>query len=199
MGKTTETKRQTTSCPDEEGSRYQNFPVDFVRRTLEILKVYKGRHEETLLLNCLLGLLVTPHEISEFLKEIPNFGEGKLKALGVPVDLIEWGNTRRGNPRRKNLHTFIRCLRGSVRYLLVKPIRDNGQIKGFHFMWEGGFDAPVECGEIRQVISELFTHLDRAFKIERSEYAEDIEAIERSQNEPTVSLEQVLRETEKID
>ncbi len=179
-------------------SEYKNFPFDFSERTLEILKGYKGKYEETLLLNCLLGLLVTPHEIKQFLKEIPNIKENGLKDLGIPVDSIEWGKTRRGNPRKKDLHSLIRCLRHSVTHLLVKPINSNGKIKGFHFTCEGNFDAPIECKQIRGLILEIFPHLNKAFRMERIEYAGDIEAIRAAKNEPTIPLEQVLRENNKV-
>ncbi len=174
---------------------YKNFPLDFVKRTLEILQEYKGQYEETLLLNCLLGLLVTPHEFREFLREIPNCREKGLKDLGIPVDSIQWGTTRRGNPRRKDLHTLIRCLRNSVTHLIIKPISNNGKIKGFHFMCEGDFDAPIEGRQIKGLILELSKHLDKAFRLERMEYAEDMEATENRRNEPVIPLEQVLRET----
>lgn len=39
-----------------------DFAKSFMRRTLEIARDYKGPHDATLLINCMLGLLVVPKE-----------------------------------------------------------------------------------------------------------------------------------------
>lgn len=41
---------------------YQNFNVDFIKRTLDILENYKGSYEVTNLINCAVGLIIIPRE-----------------------------------------------------------------------------------------------------------------------------------------
>lgn len=50
-------------------SYLDDFEHSFMRRTLQIIKDYKGKYDATILVNCLLGLLVVPRE--KFLEALP--------------------------------------------------------------------------------------------------------------------------------
>lgn len=41
---------------------YNDFNYDFIERTLEILKTYRGPYEVTQMINCAVGLLVLPQQ-----------------------------------------------------------------------------------------------------------------------------------------
>ena len=67
---------------------YQNIDIDFARRTLKILDQYDelkrsgaNNFEVTLLINCLVGLLILPHE--RRLGAIPEVSFDKLNRWNI--------------------------------------------------------------------------------------------------------------------
>ncbi len=75
----------------------QEFERDFMRRTLELLKQYKGPYDTTLLLNCLLGLLIVPKESS--IDRIPEDPIDRLKEWGIsPKSILDFGNRKSPKP-----------------------------------------------------------------------------------------------------
>ena len=66
---------------------YSNqFELDFMKRTLEIVKDYQGERDATLLINCLLGLLVVPKET--LFNKIPKDPITALKNWGFPLSQL---------------------------------------------------------------------------------------------------------------
>ena len=64
----------------------QEFERDFMRRTLELVRDYRGPYDATNLLNCLLGLLIVPKEKS--LKKIPDEPVAELARWGISPQAI---------------------------------------------------------------------------------------------------------------
>ena len=61
----------------------QEFELDFMSRTREIIEQYKEPYEATLLINCMLGLLVVPKET--LFNDIPPIPFESLTEGSVPV------------------------------------------------------------------------------------------------------------------
>ncbi len=108
------------------------FELDFMKRTLEIVKDYKGERDATLLLNCLLGLLVVPKERS--FNKIPKEPISSLNNWGISPDSIKtFGKEFDGSDRKENLQQLVRGLRNAVAHFRISPINEKGKVKGFKF------------------------------------------------------------------
>lgn len=65
----------------------EQFELDFMRRTLEVLDTYRGEYDATILVNCLLGLLIVPKEKS--FEKIPDSPIGDLSNWGISPSSIK--------------------------------------------------------------------------------------------------------------
>lgn len=147
-------------------SEYQNFPLDFTNRTLELVKEYKGDYEATLLVNCLLGLLVAPNEFDE-IKETLKKEKSNPEKWKPFIDCVEnWGTyTKKGkqNPRPKTLMSFIRSIRNSLAHFNFQPIHEKERVEGFVFR-DNGFKASLRNGMIEQLAKDLVPIAETAFR-----------------------------------
>ncbi len=141
----------------------EKFELDFMRRTLQLVKMYEGPHDATLLLNCLLGLLIVPRETS--LDKIPQDPIEELKNWGVsPTSIIHRGefSNRKKRDDLDTLRGVVRNLRNSVAHFKFKPLDEADVVVGFEFTAQNGFKARIELGEMRVFVEKLARHLETA-------------------------------------
>jgi HEPN pEK499 p136 len=129
----------------------QEFEREFMRRTLTLVKDYKGPFDATLLLNCLLGLLVVPKESS--IDKIPTDPVVNLKNWGItPSSIRAFGKQTEKNQYPQTLRGIVHNLRNSVAHFRFAPIHSNRIVKGFAFTDASGFDAIIDIDEMRDFV-----------------------------------------------
>lgn len=139
-------------------SEYKNFPLDFIERTLKLVKEYKGDYEVTLFVNCLLGLLVLHNEydaIKHFISEEKK--NGKWQPF---LNCVEnWGETR-----GESLENFMKSMRNSLAHFQLKPIHKNQRVQGFCFGDKNGFKASLTNKKIEEFTKNLLLIAEKALK-----------------------------------
>ena len=151
--------------------QYTDFERDFMRRTLELMRGYGGPYDATFLLNCLLGLLIVPHETS--LNAIPEVGVEALSQWGISPDCVKsFGKFRRPGPTReevdapRTLRRLVKGLRNSVAHFRFEPVHRDGEVYGFRFNDLSGFRAEIPLAELRVFVERLSARLDGEFHSE---------------------------------
>lgn len=137
---------------------------DSITRTLEITKQYnehvmhnvpeENQYEETLLINCLIGLLVLPKEKwNDQIKKLPD----DITAWGVPHNAVEsWGKCKCcGKDSDQNLTQCLRRLRNAASHIRFAPVTDGGIISGWTFEDKSGFKATLQKEHLRGFLNEL--------------------------------------------
>jgi len=135
--------------------KIDNYEIDFIRRTNEILKLYypefeeKKEREATFLLNCLLGLIVTISENEkrnskvlnepiddDFLQLIPD-KIGFLEKNQISKDFGDKDLTdlslkvgHKLNLKGKDVSWFINKIRNGIAHQNIKGINENGKWVG---------------------------------------------------------------------
>ena len=136
----------------------QQFTRDFMRRTLDLVKQYKGEHDATLLLNCLLGLLIVPKE--SFINKIPEDPVSCLPRWGLSVQSIKSFGKQKGQDHPHTLRQVVWSLRNSVAHCRFEPVHENGKVTGFSFDDKSGFSATINLIEVRQFVERLAEYLE---------------------------------------
>jgi hypothetical protein len=173
---------------------YTDFERDFMRRTVELVRDYRGPFDATFLLNCLLGELRSPDTTSETL-ENPALGEVVSGLLIVPAErslnaipedgvetLSKWGISpscvksfgrfrSRGPVNEsvdapKTLRRLVKALRNSIAHFRFAPISQAGEVVGFRFEELNGFEAEIPLPELREFVERLSVHLLQEFQRE---------------------------------
>jgi len=140
----------------------KEFERDFMRRTLTLVKDYKGPYDATLLLNCLLGLLIVPKETS--LKKIPTDSITDLNKWGISPDSIRnIGKKTKKNKNPDTLRGIVYNLRNSVAHFNFMPVDKNRVVKGFTFTNRSGFDAIIDVAQMRIFVEKLAAYLEQKF------------------------------------
>lgn len=141
-------------------SYHSNFEIDFNRRTLQLLKEYKGPFDATIVINCLVGLLLLPKE-KDFLKSLPNISIENIEAWGVERGCIESvGFKNKGNADPASLRGLIVNLRHSIAHFNVKPVPKSGEVHSFEFKNDiSGFHAIIPLMQIRKLLENLSEHV----------------------------------------
>lgn len=135
------------------------FEKDFMKRTLDLVKNYRGEFDATLLLNCLLGLLIVPRETS--LQKIPADPIANLTNWGIsPASIISFGRRNRSNEYPDTLRGVVYSLRNSVAHFRIVPVQENRSVKGFRFSDMSGFKAVIDVSEMRTFVGKLAEHLE---------------------------------------
>ena len=127
-------------------------------RTLELVKQYKGEHDATLLLNCLLGLLIVPKE--SYINKIPEDPISNLPQWGLSVQSIKSFGKHKGKEHPHTLRQVVWSLRNSIAHCRFKPNHKEGKVSGFNFDDESGFSATIDLTEVRQFVEILAEHLE---------------------------------------
>jgi hypothetical protein len=133
----------------------KEFERDFMRRTLELVRGYRGPYDATNLLNCLLGLLIVPKETS--INKIPAEPVAQLGRWGISPQSIQ----SFGRDHPQTLRQVVWSLRNAVAHFRFKPMHNNGQCVGFEFNDQSGFRAVNDKDEMRVFVERLADHLER--------------------------------------
>lgn len=142
---------------------YENFDIDFAKRTLRIIEQYEERvpkgkenYEVTLLINCLLGLLVLPHE--RRIDVIPDVPDADLPEWGIEKGFVHsWGKLKNGQQR--TLREFVRRLRNSVAHLSIAAHGNPEDISELSFADRNGFSVTIPVGNLRTFVKKLASSL----------------------------------------
>lgn len=138
------------------------FERDFMQRTLEIVRQYRGAFDATLLINSLLGLLIIPSERT--LNKIPEDPIGDLEKWGIsPTSILSFGKTREQDERPETLRLLVRRLRNAVAHFRIKPIHTNRVIEGFDFSDRNGFKARIKLVEVKVFVEKIASHLEKQY------------------------------------
>lgn len=134
------------------------FSKDFMDRTMQIVTDYKGPHDATLLINCLLGLLVLPKEA--LLKKTPAMPSDTLDKWGIhPSSIKNPGKCEYGHQHDLSLQQLIRRMRNAVAHFQVAPFSKNSEVAGFTFKDRNGFHAEITLSELKKFVIKLSEHL----------------------------------------
>ncbi len=132
----------------------QDFVDSYMRRTLQLIRGYKGPHQATNLINSLLGLLVVPGDA--FVARIPEAPLTTLKGWGITRRSVKrLGRPSNGRGRAATLRTLFVGLRRSMAHLGLRIQHRSGKITGFEFRDRGGFHAVITPSELRPFIEKL--------------------------------------------
>ena len=137
-----------------------DFARSFMRRTLAIAQGYDGPNDATLLINCLLGLLVIPHEALH--DKIPKAPLASLSEWGIsPSSIKTFGKCDQGHEHEPDLRQLIRRMRNAVSHFKVQPKHRDQEVVGFSFSDRSGFRAEVSLVELKAFVVKLASHLEK--------------------------------------
>jgi hypothetical protein len=133
----------------------EDFVDSYMRRTLQLIRGYRGPHQATNLINSLLGLLVVPGDA--FVARIPEAPLSTLKGWGVSRRSVRrLGRTgHNGHGRAATLRSLYIGLRRSMAHLGLRILHKGGRITGFEFRDKSGFHAVIAPKEMRKFIVKL--------------------------------------------
>jgi hypothetical protein len=132
----------------------EDFVDSYMKRTLSLIRGYKGPHQATNLINSLLGLLVVPGDA--FVARIPEAPLTTLKGWGISRRSVRrLGKSNNGHGRRATLRTLYVGLRKSMAHLGLRILHRGGKITGFEFRDRDGFHAVIAPTELRRFIVKL--------------------------------------------
>ena len=135
---------------------YKDIDIDFAKRTLRIIEQYdKAKQpgpenfEVTLLVNCLVGLLILPHE--RRIDVIPDVEiEGLLEWSIDPSFIKSWG----GKDQRKTLRQLVRRLRNSVAHFHIEAEGTEQDIERLKFS-DHGFSATIPVANLKAFVKQF--------------------------------------------
>ena len=138
---------------------YKDIDTDFARRTLRIIEQYDQakqpgpeNFEVTLLVNCLVGLLILPHE--RRMRLIPDVGIDKLHTWSIDPSFInDWGAMKKGE--RKTLRQLVRRLRNSVAHFHIEAEGNQQDIERLKFWDQNGFNATIPVVNLRAFLGQF--------------------------------------------
>ena len=100
----------------------------------------------TLLVNCLVGLLILPHERRTDL--IPDVAIEELSEWSIDPSFIKsWGDTK-----KKTLRQLVRQLRNSVAHFRIEAEGTEKDIERLKFSDKNGFNASIPVGSLRAFV-----------------------------------------------
>lgn len=138
---------------------YEDIDIDFAKRTLRIIEQYDlakvpgpENFEVTLLVNCLVGLLILPHE--RRIEVIPDLAVEKLNEWGIDPSFVKtWGQMKKGE--QKGLRQLIRRLRNSVAHFQIEAEGSEQDIERLKFSDRNGFVATVPVMNLRTFLMQF--------------------------------------------
>jgi HEPN pEK499 p136 len=143
----------------------QEFQLDFMRRTLAIVRGYNEPYDATLLVNCLLGLLIVPKE--RWITRIPADPLSRLPDWGISPNAVKsFGKCPTcGSPRSENLRELVWSMRNAIAHFRLAPFGRSGHVAGFKLTDRNGFEADIELHEMRAFVEKLAEHLEREMSL----------------------------------
>ena len=138
---------------------YKDIEKDFAKRTLKIIEQYdKTKHpgpenfEVTLLVNCLVGLLILPHE--RRVDVIPDVEVSKLHKWGIdPAFIRSWGAMNHNE--HEGLRQFIKRLRNSVAHFRIEAEGSAQDIERLKFSDRNGFEATIPVRNLKTFLNQF--------------------------------------------
>src|SRR5947209_2456461 len=103
-------------------------------RTSDLLAEFRGAHDATMLLNCMVGLLIVPRE--RLLRLVPDDPLFSPEDWGIPRSSILCIERGKGTDiTDRSLRWLIIRLRNAVAHFHVLPVHNAGKVKGFE-LWD---------------------------------------------------------------
>jgi hypothetical protein len=139
---------------------YAKFEREFIERTLKVIEQYDQfvipnvppdkQYEVTLLINCLLGLLLLPHQLLS--TQIPVVSLEDLTA--------DWGLQPRfvrnwGRDTTHDLPSFVRRLRNGAAHTKLRSTGGGTDITELVFEDRNGFKAIIPVSNLKTFIKKL--------------------------------------------
>ena len=132
----------------------RDFKHSFMGRTLELVHDYRGPHETTNLINCLIGLLIVPNDT--VYRMIPDTPMRSMRDWGISSKSIKrFSNGKKSNGHPPTLRQLVRRLRRSVAQFRAKPRYANGRFTGVEFRDGRSFHAVLTTAELKRFVSKL--------------------------------------------
>ena len=129
-----------------------------VTQTLDLVREYRGPNDAVVLINCLLGLLMTADETA--FERIPSESLKSLRAWGVTSQSIrQVGTCECGNGHPQTLRQLVAKLRSAAARFDAKPLHHNGRCTGLEFHDASGFHAILKTAQMRRFVQKLAEHL----------------------------------------
>jgi HEPN pEK499 p136 len=105
-------------------SEWQDFPIDFLRRTMKNVESYQGKYETTNLINNCLGLIVIPN--NHLIDTLPDYTfDTDDNRFGITK-----GNIQYESKQNYKLDNIVRHVRNGLSHGLIEQRSDNGEIVG---------------------------------------------------------------------
>jgi hypothetical protein len=137
----------------------QQFERDFMNRTSANLARYTGKHDSTMLLNCMVGLLIVPRE--RLLRLLPDEPSWNPEDWGIRREAIVCVERGKGSdPADRSIRWFVIKLRNAVAHFHILPVHEAGCVKGFEFWDKSGFRALLSLPSLRQFLERLLQWLE---------------------------------------
>lgn len=126
--------------------------TELPQRTIALLEEYGGRYSETLLLNCLVGLLIIPKEKWRNRDDLYGRMIGEEPVWGLKADFFDVNCQHCG----LSMGNVVRQLRNAVAHAKVEAMggAEEGQITGFKFR-DSGFTAQIPIDSLRLFVLEF--------------------------------------------
>lgn len=138
---------------------HKAYHITFINRTLKILDQYQTlvmsnvpnteQYEVTLLINCLLGLLIFPHELCY--TKIPNLSVTNLQDWGILPEYVQ-DSTQQVDTLRQ----LVRRLRSSTAHGNAYPAGNGSEITDLVFEDDqNGFKARIPVNQLKLFVTKL--------------------------------------------
>ncbi len=134
----------------------------FMKRTLSVIRGYKGSDEAANLINCLTGLLIVAPEAA--FDRLPDAPLSEVRTWGINTRTVrKLGRCSCGNGHPQTLRQFVTMLRHAASRHEVRPVYRNGTCGGVEVRdgdGDGdGFHAVIKPTEMRRFVESLAEHL----------------------------------------
>ena len=105
-------------------SEWEDFPRDFLRRTMMNVESYRGKYEVTNLINNCLGLIVIPND--HLIDTLPDYTfDPDDNSFGITKD-----NIRYEHKKDYKLRNIVRHIRNGLSHGLIEQRSQNEEIAG---------------------------------------------------------------------
>jgi len=154
-------KSSELPAPQELPLSYNSdFQKDFIERSLLLIQQYNGQYDATVLMNCLLGLVIVPHERCFFELPCDPISDFEIK-WGIPSSsIIGQGNycqSKKYNPDglQYSFRFFVHDLRISIAHFKIQPVPESGPVQSFRFCNDHGFVSEIPLENLREFVTKF--------------------------------------------
>ncbi len=130
----------------------------FMKRTLRVVRSYRGPDEAANLINCLAGLLIVTPEAA--FEKLPDSPLSEARHWGVNGKTVKHlGRCSCGNGHPQTLRQFVKTLRNAAARFELSPQFSNGSCTGLDVRDGDGFHAVMKPTDMRRFVESLAEHL----------------------------------------